>query len=85
MRKRHIAFRISDAEYQVLKAEAEKAGISAPVLARRLALDSIQLAPRLDNLERLMRDIPSKAVLLEVAQRLASKIDRATGAKGATP
>ena len=86
MRKRHIAFRLADAEYQMLKAEAEKAGVSVPVHARRLALDSIQLAPRLDNLERLMRDIPNKAVLLEVAQRLASRIDRAaTSGKAGAP
>ena len=85
MRKRHVAFRLADAEYQMLKTAAEKAGTSVPVHARRLALDSVQIGPRLDSLERQIQDIPSKAVLLEAFQRLASKIDRAAGAKGVTP
>ena len=83
-RRRVLSIRLSDTEYQALKTEAEKAGISVPVHARRLALDSVQLAPRLDTLERLIRDVPSKAVLLEVLQRLVSKIDRAN-AKGVQP
>lgn len=85
MRKRYVTFRLADAEYQTLKAEAEKAGTSVPLHARRLALDSIQIGPRLDALERQISSIPNKAALLEAFQRLASKIDRAAGAKGATP
>ena len=85
MRKRYVTFRLADAEYQNLKAQADAAGTSVPLHARRLALDSVQIAPRLDLLERLMRDVPSKAVLLEAFQRLSKKIDRAAGAKGATP
>ncbi len=84
MRKRVLSIRLSDTEYQALKTEAEKAGTSVPVHARRLALDSVQIAPRLEALERQIRDIPSKAVLLEVAQRLGKKIDIVAG-KGATP
>ena len=85
MRKRYVTYRVSDAEYQTLRAEAEKAGASVPVHARRLALDSIQLAPRLDTLERLIRDVPDRAMLVEVAQRLGAKIDRAAGGKGSWP
>ena len=81
-RRRVLSIRLSDTEYQALKTEAEKAGISVPVHARRLALDSIQIGPRLDSLERQIRDIPSKAALLEAFQRLASKIDRAASGKG---
>ena len=84
MRKRVLSIRLSDTEYQALKTEAEKAGTSVPVHARRLALDSVQIAPRLEALERQIRDIPSKAVLLEVAQRLGKKIDQAT-TKGVQP
>ena len=83
-RRRVLSLRLSDTEYQALKTEAEKAGTSVPVHARRLALDSVQIAPRLEALERQIRDIPSKAVLLEVAQRLGKKIDIVAG-KGATP
>ena len=85
MRKRVLSIRLSDSEYQALKAQADAAGTSAPIHIRRLALESVQLAPRLEAIEHLIRDIPSKAVLLEVAQRLSAKIDRAQGAKGATP
>ena len=84
-RRRVLSIRLSDTEYQVLKAQADAAGTSVPVLARRLALDSIQLAPRLEAIERLLTAMPDRAVLLEVAQRLGKKIDRAAGAKGATP
>ena len=82
MRKRFVTFRVNDAEYQNLKAEAEKAGISVPLHARRLALEGVQIAPRLDSLERLIQDIPGKAVLLEAFQRLGAKIDRAGTGKG---
>ena len=82
MRKRYVTFRLADAEYQNLKAQADAAGTSVPLHARRLALDSVQIAPRLDLLERLMRDVPSKAVLLEAFQRLGAKIDRAASGKG---
>ena len=85
MRKRVLSIRLSDQEYQSLKQQAEQAGMSVPVLARRLALDSVQLAPRLEALERLLAAMPDRPMLVEVAQRLASKIDRAQGAKGATP
>ena len=82
MRKRYVTFRLADAEYQNLKAQADAAGTSVPLHARRLALDSVQIGPRLDSLERQIRDIPSKAALLEAFQRLASKIDRAASGKG---
>ena len=84
MRKRHVAFRLADAEYQMLKTAAEKAGTSVPVHARRLALDSVQIAPRLEAIEQLIRAVPDRAVLLEVAQRLGKKID-SVATKGATP
>ena len=84
MRKRVLSIRLSDAEYQNLKAMAEQAGVSVPIHARRLALESVQLAPRLEALEHLIRAVPSKTVLLEAFQRLSKKIDQAT-AKGATP
>ena len=94
MRKRHVAFRLADAEYQMLKTAAEKAGTSVPVHARRLALDSIEIGPRLDQIERRLRSVPDGAAVLEsfgklstrivALQRLAEKIDQAT-AKGATP
>lgn len=85
MRKRYVTFRLADAEYQNLKAQADAAGTSVPLHARRLALDSVQIAPRLDLLERLMRDVPSKAALLEAFQRLGKKIDSITVTKGVTP
>ena len=78
-RRRVLSLRLSDTEYQVLKQQAEQAGMSVPVLARRLALDSIQLAPRLDQIERLIRDVPDRAMLVEVAQRLGKKIEAGTG------
>ena len=79
MRKRYVTFRVSDAEYQNLKAEAEKAGMSAPLHARRLVLDSIQIGPRLDTLERLIRDVPDRSGMVAAFQKLAEKIDRAGG------
>ena len=90
MRKRVLSLRLSDTEYQSLKQQAEQAGMSVPVLARRLALDSVQIAPRLDSLERLIRAVPDRAVLLEVAQRLGKKIDSvatkgSVAAKGVQP
>ena len=83
-RKRVLSIRLSDTEYQALKSEAEKAGTSVPVHARRLALDSVQIAPRLEAIEQLIRAVPDRAVLLEVAQRLGKKID-SVATKGATP
>ena len=83
-RKRVLSIRLSDAEYQTIKAEAEKAGTSVPLHARRLALDSIQIGTRLEAIEQLIRAVPDRAVLLEAFQRLSKKIDQAT-AKGATP
>ena len=74
MRRRVLSIRLSDAEYQSLKALADQAGTSVPLYVRRCALDS----PRLDTLERLIRAVPDRPMLVEVAQRLASKIDRAT-------
>ena len=81
-RRRVLSIRLSDTEYQTLKALADQAGTSVPVHARRLALDSVQLAPRLDQIERLIQGIPDRTVLLEVAQRLSKKIDRAGTGKG---
>ncbi len=74
MRKRVLSIRLSDTEYQALKKLADQAGTSVPLYIRRCALDS----PRLDTLERLIRAVPDRPMLVEVAQRLASKIDRAT-------
>ncbi|WP_297920254.1 hypothetical protein [Metallibacterium sp.] len=85
MRRRVLSIRLSDQEYQSLKQQAEQAGISVPVLARRLALDSVQLAPRLEAIEHLIRAVPDRTVLLEAFQRLASKIDRAAASKGVQP
>ena len=79
-RRRVLSIRLADTEYQALKKLADQAGTSVPLYIRRCALDS----PRLDSLERQIRDIPSKAALLEAFQRLASKIDRAT-TKGVQP
>ena len=84
-RRRVLSLRLSDSEYQSLKQQAEQAGMSVPVLARRLALDSAQIGPRLEALERRLAAMPDRPMLVEVAQRLASKIDRATTTKGATP
>ena len=79
MRRRVLSIRLSDTEYQSLKAQADAAGTSVPIHARRLALDSIQLTPRLDNLERLLKDIPDRAGMVSAFQRVAEKIDRAGG------
>ena len=80
MRKRVLSIRLADAEYQALKKLADQAGTSVPLYIRRCALDS----PRLDTIERLIRAVPDRTVLLEVAQRLGKKIDIVAG-KGATP
>ena len=80
MRRRVLSIRLSDSEYQALKALADQAGTSVPLYIRRCALDS----PRLDTIERLIRAVPDRTVLLEVAQRLGKKIDIVAG-KGATP
>ena len=84
MRKRVLSIRLSDSEYQTLKQQAAQAGVSVPIHARRLALDSVQLSPRLEAIEQLIRAVPSRTVLLEVAQRLGKKID-SVATKGATP
>ena len=84
MRKRVLSIRLSDQEYQSLKQQAEQAGISVPVLARRLALDSIQLAPRLEAIEQLIRAVPDRAGMVAAFQKLAEKIDRAAN-KGVSP
>ena len=83
MRRRVLSIRLSDTEYQTLRALADQAGTSVPVHARRLALDSIQLAPRLDSLERLLKDIPDRARMVAAFRTLAEKIDRASGKGGA--
>ena len=83
-RRRVLSIRLSDTEYQTLKALADQAGTSVPVHARRLALDSVQLAPRLDSLEQALKGMPDRTVLLEAFQRLGKKIDIVAG-KGATP
>ena len=83
-RKRVLSIRLSDAEYQALKAQADAAGTSVPVLIRRSALESVQIGPRLEALERRLEAVPDRGVLLEAFQRLSKKIDQAT-AKGATP
>lgn len=84
MRKRYVTYRVSDAEYQNLKAEAEKAGASVPLHARRLALDGVQIGPRLEAIEQLIRAVPDRPMLVEVAQRLGKKID-SVATKGAAP
>jgi len=83
MRTRYVTFRVSDFEYQALKAVAARDGTSVPVAARRLALDSVQTAARFDAIERLLKGQPDRAMLVEVAQRLGRKID--AGITGATP
>ena len=85
MRRRVLSIRLSDTEYQSLKAQADAAGTSVPIHARRLALDSIQLTPRLDSLERLLKDIPDRAGMVSAFQRLAEKIDRAGNGKAGAP
>ncbi len=84
MRRRVLSIRISDAEYQALKAQADAAGMSVPVLVRRFALESVQIGPRLDNIERLIRDVPDRSGMIAAFQRLAEKIDR-VGSKGSWP
>ena len=84
MRKRYVTYRLTAAEYQNLKAEAEKAGASVPLHARRLALDGVQIGPRLEAIEQLIRAVPDRPMLVEVAQRLGKKID-SVATKGAAP
>ena len=82
MRKRYVTYRLTAEEYQNLKAQADAAGTSVPIHARRLALDSVQLAPRLEAIERLLAAMPDRPMLVEVAQRLGKKIDSASAGKG---
>ncbi len=84
MRKRYVTYRLTAEEYQTLKAEAEKAGTSVPVHVRRLALDSVQLAPRLEAIEHLIRAVPDRSGMVAAFQRLAEKIDR-VATKGVQP
>lgn len=80
VRKRVLSIRISDDEYQVLRAQADQAGTSVPVHARRLALESVQVGPRLDQIERLLKGIADRPQMISAFQKLAEKIDR-QGAK----
>jgi hypothetical protein len=77
MRKRVLSIRLAEPEYQSIKAAADAAGTSVPVHVRRLALDSIQMEPRLAAIETAMAALPDRAALVEVARRLAERIDRA--------
>ncbi len=77
MRKRVLSIRLAEPEYQSIKAAADAAGTSVPVYVRRLALDSIQMEPRLAAIETAMAALPDRAALVEVARRLAERIDRA--------
>lgn len=82
MRRRYITFRVTDAEYQILKSLAEQLGASVPVAARRRALDSVQIGQRLDAIEHRIEGLPDRQMMVEIARRLAERIDRAAGAKG---
>ena len=85
MRKRYVTFRLADAEYQNLKTKAAQAGVSVPVMARRLALDTAQIdqiADHIDRLERQIQAMPDRPMIVEIAQRLGAKIDRAASGKG---
>lgn len=90
-RKRVLSIRLSDREYQSLKQQADAAGASVPLHARRLALDSIQIGPRLDQIERLLKGVPDRSGVIAAFEKLgariaalAAKIDTAT-TKGAAP
>ena len=85
MRRRVLSIRLSDTEYQSLKALADQAGVSAPIYARRAALDGVQIGPRLEALERRLEAVPDRGVLLEAFQRLGKKIDQAAASKGVQP
>lgn len=56
-----------------------------PVYARSLTLEAIQLTPRLDQLDRLIGNIPDRAGMVSAFQRLAEKIDRAGNGKAGAP
>jgi hypothetical protein len=43
LRKRVLSIRLSQNEYQTLKAQADEAGTLVPLHIRRLALDAIQI------------------------------------------
>ena len=80
-RRRVLSLRLSETEYQTLKFQAEQAGISVPVYARSLTLEAIQLTPRLDQLQHLIGNIPDRAGM----ERLTEKIDRAGNGKARVP
>ena len=84
-RKRVLSIRLSDGEYQALKALAAQAGVSVPIHIRRLALECVQIGPRLEALERRLEAVPDRGVLLEAFQRLGKKIDQAAASKGVQP
>ncbi len=85
MRNRVLSIRLTTTEYQALKTEADKAGVSVPIHARRKALDAMavdRMAASMDALERLIRDIPERRVIGEAFTRIAAKIDRVSGKAG---
>ena len=87
-RRRVLSIRVAEPEYQILKTVADQAGVSVPIHIRRLALDSIQqreIVARLDGLSAAIQALPDRAALVEVARRLAERIDRSGATKGATP
>lgn len=82
MRKRVLSLRLSETEFQSIKAVADQVGTSVPVAARRLALDSIESGGRLAAIEAALAALPDRTMMVEIAQRLAAKIDRAAAAGG---
>lgn len=80
-KKRVLSIRLSDAEFRHLKSLADAAGTSVPLLARRQALETLDLGPRLEAIERALTALPTGQVMAEAFKRLAEKIDRAGGAK----
>ena len=84
MRKRVLSLRLSETEFQSIKAVADRDGASVPIMARRLAMDALELGGRLAAIEAALAALPDRVMLVEIAQRLGARIDRAAG-KGTTP
>lgn len=84
-RRRVLSIRLAEPEYQSIKAAADAVGVSVPIHVRRLALDAIELGPRLAAIEAALATMPDRPMLVEVAQRLSRKIDVAAGGKAGAP
>ncbi len=76
MRKRILSLRVTETEYQALKARADAGGVSVQAETRRAALEAIELGPRLAAIEARLAELPTGPALAKAFERLALKIGK---------